>query len=376
MSSNTKIENVVYSYATDLTQLEEENRILKETVASLRAEISRLKSAPLMVCEVKDLMDDNAVIKIPNGSSFFVNVATDCEKLAPGDTVLAEQKNLNVIRKITSQKTFDVEKFVIIETPQVPWDAVGGLERQSEEIKEVIELPLKKPELFKKVGITPPKGILLHGPPGTGKTLLAKAVATSTKSTFIEIVGSELVQKFIGEGAKLVKEVFQLAREKAPSIVFIDELDALAATRVDVGTSGEREVQRTFMQLLAEIDGFKSLDNVKIIGCTNRKDILDPAILRPGRLDRHISVDIPTLEGKKEIFKIHTKDMRTDKNVNVHKLIKEMKEFSGAEIHSACTEAGYFAIRDNRTQVTHSDFLEAIKKIKTDDPENFLNMFG
>ena len=376
MSSNTKIENVVYSYATDLTQLEEENRILKETVASLRAEIARLKAAPLMVCEVKDILDKNAVIKIPNGSSFFVNIAADCEKLVPGDTVLAEQKNLNVIKKITSHKTFDVEKFVIIETPKVGWEAVGGLARQSEEIKEVIELPLKKPELFKKVGITPPKGILLHGPPGTGKTLLAKAVATSTKSTFIEIVGSELVQKFIGEGAKLVKEVFQLAREKAPAIVFIDELDALAATRVDVGTSGEREVQRTFMQLLAEIDGFKSLDNVKIIGCTNRKDILDPAIMRPGRLDRHISVDIPDLEGKKEIFKIHTKSMKTDKNVNIDKLIKEMKEFSGAEIHSACTEAGYFAIRDNRTQVTHEDFSEAIKKVQTEDADNFLHMFG
>ena len=379
MSSNTKIENVVYSYATDLTQLEEENRILKETVASLRAEIARLKAAPLMVCEVKDILDKNAVIKIPNGSSFFVNIAADCEKLVPGDTVLAEQKNLNVIKKITSHKTFDVEKFVIIETPKVGWEAVGGLARQSEEIKEVIELPLKKPELFKKVGITPPKGILLHGPPGTGKTLLAKAVATSTKSTFIEIVGSELVQKFIGEGAKLVKEVFQLAREKAPAIVFIDELDALAATRVDVGTSGEREVQRTFMQLLAEIDGFKPLGNVKIIGCTNRKDILDLAVTRPGRLDRLIKIDNPNKEGIKEILKIHTRKMKLEKSCKLNVITKKLEGFSGAEVRATCTEAGYFAIRASRRTVKQKDFINAIGKVREEsktEGTDYLNMFG
>ena len=376
--ANTKIDNVVYSYATDVSQLEEENRILKETVSSLRAEIARLKTAPLMVCEIKDIIDKNAIIKIPNGSTFFVNIASDCAKLVPGDTVLAEQKNLNVIKKIPSHKTFDVEKFVIIDKPNIGWDCVGGLDRQSEEIKEVIELPLKKPELFKKVGITPPKGILLHGPPGTGKTLLAKAVASSTNSTFIEIVGSELVQKFIGEGAKLVKEVFELARQKAPSIVFIDEIDALAATRMDVGTSGEREVQRTFMQLLAEIDGFKSLDNVKIIGCTNRKDILDPAIMRPGRLDRHIHVENPNKDGRVEILKIHTKKMKLDKSIDLARIAKDLRDFSGAEIHALCTEAGYFAIRENRTKVIKADFTKAAKKVKEEEKldANYLKMFG
>ncbi|MDP7116493.1 MAG: AAA family ATPase [Candidatus Woesearchaeota archaeon] len=377
--ANSKIDDVVYSYATDLSQLEEENRVLKETVENLREEITKLKQAPLMVCELKDIIGKNAIVKIPNGSSFFVNISEDCEKILPGDTVLAEQKNLNVIKKIPTHKTFDVEKFVIIDKPNVKWDMVGGLKRQVEEIKEVIELPLKKPKLFKKVGIDPPKGILLHGPPGTGKTLLAKAVASSTKSTFIEIVGSELVQKFIGEGAKLVKEVFDLAREKAPSVVFIDELDALAATRIDVGTSGEREVQRTFMQLLAEIDGFKSLDNVKIIGCTNRRDILDPAILRPGRLDRHIKVDIPGDEGRQEILRIHTKKMKLDSKCNLKKIVSEMKEFSGAEIHAACTEAGYFAIRENRTKVKKDDFTKAVKKVKEEENllgQDYLKMFG
>ncbi len=379
MAANTKIDDVVYSYAADLSSMEEENRILKETVENLRNEVNRFKNAPLMVADVKDVIGSNAIIRIPNGSSFFVNISADSEKIAPGDTVLTEQKNLTIIKKIPSHKTFDVEKFVIIDKPNVPWGAVGGLHQQIEEIKEVIELPLKKPELFKKVGINPPKGILLHGPPGTGKTLLAKAVATSTNSTFIEIVGSELVQKFIGEGAKLVKEVFDLAREKAPSIIFIDELDALAATRIDIGTSGEREVQRTFMQLLAEIDGFKSLGNIKIIGCTNRKDILDPAILRPGRLDRHIMADLPDKEGRLEILRIHSQHMKLEKECNLEKINNEMKEFSGAEIHATCTEAGYFAIRNDRVKITQEDFLKAIKKVRKEEAlkgKEYLKMFG
>jgi len=265
-----------------------------------------------------------------------------------------------------------------MEKPTISWDDIGGLKDQIKEIQEVVELPLKKPELFKNVGIKPPKGILLHGPPGTGKTLLAKAVAASTNSTFIEIVASELVQKFIGEGAKLVKEVFQLAREKAPTIIFIDEIDSLAASRIEIGTSGEREVQRTFMQFLAEIDGFKSLDNVKIIGATNRKDILDPAILRPGRLDRLIHVPNPDKEGMKQIFKIHSSNMTLDKTVNIDLIIKDMVEFSGAEVNAVCTEAGYFAIRESRTVVNQKDFLEAVKKVKQDEEseEGHKIMFG
>ena len=240
------------------------------------------------------------------------------------------------------------------------------------------KLPLKKPELFKKVGIQPPKGVLLYGPPGTGKTILAKAVAASTNSTFIEVVGSELVQKFIGEGAKLIKEIFQLAKQKAPSIIFIDELDALAAKRIEMGTSGEREVQRTFMQLLAELDGFKHLDNVKIIGCTNRKDILDPAVTRPGRLDRMIHVPIPNIEGIRQIFKIHSSKMKLNK-VNVDNICKKMEGMSGAEVRAVCTEAGYFAIRENRTSVNKKDFDSAIEKVLTYEQaegKDFMGMFG
>ena len=373
------IDSVMYRYATNVPELEEENKMLRQTVESMKRELDHFKKNPLLVCEVRDLTKDGVIVRLQNGNSFLVEVTEGCEKLVPGDMVLAEQKNLTIIKKIPLSKTFDVEKFVIIEKPETSWKEVGGLKLQIEEIKEVIELPLLKPELFRKVGITPPKGILLYGPPGTGKTLLAKAVASSTHSTFIEIVGSELVQKFIGEGAKLVKEIFQLAKEKAPSIIFIDELDAIAATRVDVGTSGEREVQRTFMQLLSELDGFKHLGNVKVIGCTNRKDILDPAILLPGRLDRLIRIDVPNGEARAEIFKIHSLNMHLDKTVKIDKIVADMEHFSGAEIRAVCTEAGYFAIRNNRTKIIPKDFELAVAKVQQEERlegEDYLRMFG
>jgi proteasome regulatory subunit len=373
------IDSVMYRYSTSANPYEEENRILKETVSRLRDELERYKATPLMVCEVKEMIKDNAIIKIPNGNQFLVNISAECEKLRAGDLILVEQKNLTVIRKVPITKKFNIEKFVIVEKPTISWGDVGGLNREMEEIKEVVELPLKKPELFRKIGITPPKGILLYGEPGTGKTLLAKAVASSTNSTFIQVVGSELVQKFIGEGAKLVKEIFEYARRKAPAIVFIDELDALAAKRVEVGTSGEREVNRTFMQLLAELDGFKPLDNVKIIGATNRKDILDTAIIRPGRLDRLIHVPLPTNEARLDIFKIHTRAMSFSKNISLESLVERMDNFSGAEIKAVCTEAGYFAIRFSREHVIKDDFLKAIEKVRQSEKlegSDYMGMFG
>lgn len=377
-NSSKELASIMFTYSSNISELEEENRILKETINHLKNEIDRFRTPPLMLCEVREILDKNAIIKVPNGNQFFVCVSDTCKNIKPGDSVLVDQKNLNIIKKFSKSKGFNVEKFVIMEKPGITFNDIGGLNKQIQEIKEVVELPLKKPELFKRVGIQPPKGILLYGPPGTGKTLLGKAVANATDSTFIEIVGSELVQKFIGEGAKLVKEIFELAREKAPSIVFIDELDALAANRVDIGTSGEREVQRTFMQLLAEIDGFSPLGNVKVIGCTNRRDILDPAVLRPGRLDRLLQVPLPNKEGLKEIFKIHIKAMSLEK-VNYDKLFSLMEGFSGAEVRAVCTEAGYFAIREDRTKIKESDFVKAIKKVSEEESlegKDYMNMFG
>ncbi len=372
------IEKVMYGYSVETSQLEEENKILKQTLEHMKGEIKKFQTPPLMVAEIKEKAGENYLIKLNNGNEFYVTASTNVGLLKPGDSVLVEQKNLTIIRKINTSTAFNVEKFVIIEKPTITWKEIGGLEKQTNEIQEVIELPLKKPELFKKVGIHPPKGILLYGPPGTGKTLLAKAVASSTHSTFIEVVASELVQKFIGEGAKLIKEIFNLARAKAPSIVFIDELDALAAKRIEMGTSGEREVQRTFMQFLAELDGFKSLDNVKVIGCTNRKDILDPAITRPGRLDRLIHVPAPNLDGIKQILRIHTSKMKLDK-VKIDDISKKMEGMSGAEIKAVCTEAGYFAIRKNKITISKQDFDGAICKVlssENSEGKDFMGMFG
>ncbi len=385
MASGEDLDKSGFSYIANTPELEEENYLLRQTIEQLnkdlerhkqyKEEIERFKQPALMVAEIVDLIDEHAVIRVLNGNKFLVSISGSINGLQSGDSVLVEQKNLTIVDKINSNKQFNVEKYVIVEKPDVSWNLIGGLDEQKNELREVIEVPLLQPDLFRKIGIQPPKGVLLHGPPGTGKTLMAKALANSSHATFIQIVGSELVQKFIGEGAKMVKEIFQLAREKAPSIVFIDEIDSLAAKRIDMGTSGEREVQRTFMQLLAEIDGFKNLDNVKVIAATNRIDTLDPAVLRPGRLDRLILVPNPTFEGVKEIFKIHSKNMNIKKTCPDN-LFRKMEGFSGAEIQAVCTEAGYFAIRDKRTYVIEEDFYKAIKKVKKDEEKKDLYMFG
>ncbi len=367
---------VVYSHTVSL--LEEENAILRKAMTGLKDDLDRLKRSPLMVCEVVSPMGGSAIIKMPNGNKFLVDVLSDCGKIRPGDMVFVEQKNMAVVKKASVSKRLNGERFITIEKPNVQWEDVGGLDKQIKEMREIVELPLAKPELFRKIGIQPPKGVLLHGQPGTGKTLLAKAVATATNATFIEVVGSELVQKFIGEGAKLVKEIFRTAREKAPSILFIDELDALAARRVDAGTSGEREVQRTFVQLLSEIDGFKGLENVKVIGCTNRKDMLDPAILRPGRLERHIGFPVPGKEARKEIMRIHASKMSLGE-VDLPCIVEITEGFTGAELKSVCTEAGYFAIRDERITIETGDFISAVEKLKNREEaegREYAAMFG
>ncbi len=358
-----------------LTRLEEESTMLRELFNNTSTELNNLKKPALLVGDAVSVLGDKAIVRLPNGNKFYCYISKEVKELHSGDTVLIDQKSLNVVEKVDLGNNLEVEKFIIVEKPRESWREIGGLQHEIQEVKEVIELPLKKPKLFEKVGINPPKGVLLYGPPGTGKTLLAKAVANSTDATFIEVVGSELVQKFIGEGAKLVKDIFTLARKKAPAIVFIDEIDALAATRMDTGTSGEREVNRTFMQLLAELDGFKHLDNVKVIGATNRVDILDQAIIRPGRLDRLIEVGLPDEEGRMEIMKVHTTRMNMRK-VKLSELVPLMENFSGAEIRAVCTEAGYFAIRENREYVTQEDFLQAIEKVRIEDEEEDPRFFG
>lgn len=372
----TKLKEDNKSLSLHLRRLQEEGAMLRELFNNANNELNQLKKPALLVAEIGTVKGDKAVIKLTNGNKFYCYVSKDVKSVRAGDTVLVDQKSLNVVEKVELQDSSEVEKFVIMDKPKERWEEIGGLKEEIQEVKEVIELPLKKPELFERVGIKPPKGILLYGPPGTGKTLLAKAAANSTHATFIQIVGSELVQKFIGEGAKLVKEIFELARKRAPSIIFIDEIDALAAMRMETGTSGEREVNRTFMQLLAELDGFKPLDKVKIIGATNRIDILDKAIIRPGRLDRLIEIGLPDEVGRLQIFKVHSAQMNMRK-VNAKKLAAEMENFSGAEIRAVCMEAGYFAIRENRSFVTQEDFLNAIEKVRfEEEDEGHKKMFG
>ena len=236
-----------------------------------------------------------------------------------------------------------------------------------------MELPLLKPELFKRVGIDPPKGVLFYGPPGTGKTLLAKAVASETSTTFIRIIAAELVQKFIGEGARYVREIFKLAKDKSPSIIFIDELDAIGAMRMEDATSGDREVNRTLMQLLSELDGFDERKNVKFIGATNRADILDPALLRAGRFDRLIEFPLPNAIAREAIFKIHMRTINLEENIELKKAIELTDGGTGADIKTICIEAGMFAIRRNSEIVNNEDLMKAVEKVKNKSKETPLN---
>lgn len=342
---------------------------LQKDLARIRTELERLKSPPLIIGTLKDVLPDNrVVVKSSTGPDFIVSVSTYCpvEDLIPGARVSLNKQSLSVMSVLPAPLDPVVTGAEIVDKPMITYDDIGGLKQQMLELREAVEDPLLRPELYKKVGIEPPKGVLLVGPPGTGKTLMAKAVANATQATFIRLVGSELVQKYIGEGARLVRELFELAKEKAPSIVFIDELDSVGAKRLDVSTSGDREVQRTLMQLLAELDGFTPMSNVKIIGATNRPDILDDALLRPGRFDRIVEIGLPDESGRAEIFKIHLAHMNVDGDVNTVKLSELTDGASGAEIKSICTEAGMLAIRDNRDTVTMDDFLKAkIKVLET-----------
>ncbi|MFX0106474.1 MAG: proteasome-activating nucleotidase, partial [Candidatus Hodarchaeota archaeon] len=291
----------------------------------------------------------------------------------PGMRVALNQRTFAIMEVLPTKLDPFVKGMEVIDSiPDISYADVGGLEDQMQEVRETVELPLKKPELFKRIGIEPPKGVLLFGPPGTGKTLLAKAVAHETEATFIRIIGSELVQKFIGEGARLVREIFNLAKEKAPTILFIDELDAIGSQRLKIATSGDREVQRTLMQLLSELDGFEQRGDVKIIGATNRIDILDPALLRPGRFDRMIEFPIPDEVAREAIFKIHTRNLHIEEKLDLKKLVNQTDGATGADIKAICTEAGMFAIRKEADMIINKDFVDAVNKVMNKVKDQFV----
>jgi len=253
--------------------------------------------------------------------------------------------------------------------PDATYEMVGGLAKQIVEIKEVIELPIKHPELFESLGISQPKGVLLYGPPGTGKTLLARAVAHHTDCCFIRVSGSELVQKYIGEGSRMVRELFVMARQHAPSIIFMDEIDSIGGTRIDSSRGGDSEVQRTMLELLNQLDGFEPTQSIKVLMATNRIDILDPALLRPGRIDRKIEFPHPNEGARLQILKIHSRKMNLMRGINLKKIASKMKDASGAEMKGVCTEAGMFALRERRIHVTQEDFELAVGKVMRKDAE-------
>jgi proteasome regulatory subunit len=340
------------------------NNNLKE-IQRLQQENAHLRRTPLFIASVIEVGDGGMVILRQHGNNQEVLTKPSDEilqKLTLG-TRVAVNNSLAVVKILEKPADVRARVMEVIEAPNVDYADVGGLDKEIQEVVETVELPLTQPELFASVGIEPPKGVLLYGPPGTGKTLLAKAVANKANATFIRMSGSELVHKFIGEGAQLVRDLFQMARDKAPSIIFIDELDAVGSRRTHDGTTGSAEVNRTMMQLLSELDGFTDRGNVRIMAATNRIDMLDPAILRPGRFDRIIEVPLPDERGRDAIFKIHARKMTMEPDVDMSEVVADTEGTSGADIKSIVTEAGMFAIRRRAKSVCKNDFDQAVEKV-------------
>ena len=354
-------------FEAEKRQLEADVSRMKRENAHLKGELARLRAPPQVIGTVTDRLKDGRVsIKSSSGPDFVVHISEgiDKENLEAGDRVALHRQTLAVLESLPSTKDPLVMGAEVDSKPSENYKDIGGLVEELDELRSTVELPMLHPKRFTKVGVEPPKGVLLVGPPGTGKTLMAKAVANATNATFIRLIGSELVQKYIGEGARLVRELFQLAQEKAPSIIFIDELDAVGAKRMDVGTTGDREVQRTLMQLLGELDGFTPRGNVSIMAASNRPDILDEALLRPGRFDRIIKIPLPEEEARLKIIKIHTKEMSVSKGINYKKIAAETEGLSGADLRALCVEAGMNAINDKQAKISSKNFFDALEKVK------------
>jgi len=345
-----------------------ENNKYQQKLERLTHENKKLKQSPLFVATVQELTDNGIVIKQHgNNQEALTEVTTEMrEGLEPDDRV-AVNNSLSVVKRLDNETDVRARVMQVDHSPDVTYEDIGGLDEQMTEVRETVEMPLENPAMFDDVGIQPPSGVLLHGPPGTGKTMLAKAVANETDATFIKMAGSELVRKFIGEGARLVRDLFELAAEREPAVIFIDEIDAVAAKRTDSKTSGDAEVQRTMMQLLSEMDGFEDRGEVRIIAATNRFDMLDEAILRPGRFDRLIEVPKPGPEGREKILEIHTREMNVASDVEFAEIADELDDYSGADVSALSTEAGMFAIRDGRSEVRQTDFEEAREKVEDDE---------
>merc|ERR1712168_121725 len=367
-----ELQTTLNEKAQNNRRLEAQRNDLNGKVRMLREELQLLQEQGSYVGEVIKPMDKKKVlVKIHPEGKFIVDVDKniDVADITPNCRV-ALRNDSYVLHKILPNKVDPLVSLMMVEkVPDSTYEMVGGLEKQIKEIKEVIELPVKHPELFEALGIAQPKGVLLYGPPGTGKTLLARAVAHHTDCTFIRVSGSELVQKFIGEGSRMVRELFIMAREHSPSIIFMDEIDSIGSTRMESGGGGDSEVQRTMLELLNQLDGFEPQQNIKVIMATNRIDILDSALLRPGRIDRKIEFPAPNEDARVDILRIHSRKMNLTRGINLRKIAEKMTGASGAESKGVCTEAGMYALRERRVHVTQEDFEMAVAKVMQKESE-------
>ncbi len=369
VGNDTEIKNQLKIQDLESQVLDLKVRIdeLQRETSQLKRENNQLKRMPLFIAVVVDLMDNGEVYLRQQGNNqeYLTHVNDELfRQLKPGSKV-AVNNALSIVKVVGNIFDSRVRVMELDESPDVTFAQVGGLKKEIEEVREAVEYPLTRPEIYERVGVEPPKGILLYGPPGTGKTLIAKAVAHQAKATFIRMSGSELVHKYIGEGAQLVRELFTMARERSPAIVFIDEIDSVGSTRTNDGTSGSAEVQRTMMQLLAEMDGFDNRGEVRIMAATNRVDMLDPALLRPGRFDRVIAIPLPDRDARKEILKIHSRKMNLE-GVDLDTIVSMTENTTGAELQAVCREAGMAAVRREASGVSQQDFINAVKKVKAE----------
>jgi len=338
----------------------------EEKTQEERSKVDDIRGSPMGVGNLEEIIDDNhAIVSSSVGPEYYVSIMSfvDRDQLEPGCSILLHNKVLSVVGLLQDEVDPLVSVMKVEKAPLESYADIGGLEPQIQEIKEAVEMPLTHPELYEEIGIKPPKGVILYGVPGTGKTLLAKAVANQTSATFLRVVGSELIQKYLGDGPKLVRELFRVAEELAPSIVFIDEIDAVGTKRYDSQSGGEREIQRTMLELLNQLDGFDSRGDVKVIMATNRIESLDPALIRPGRIDRKIEFPLPDIKTKRKIFSIHTSRMTLADDVNLEEFVMTKDDLSGADIKAVCSEAGLLALRERRMKVTHTDFKKAKEKV-------------
>lgn len=359
-----ELENTIQFLDIQEEYIKDEQKNLKRELLRAQEEVKRIQSVPLVIGQFLEMINDNYVIvQSTTGSNYYVRVLSTInrEKLKPSSSVALHRHSNALVDVLPPEADSSIQLLTAGEKPDVSYTEIGGADIQKQEIREAVELPLTHFDLYKQIGIDPPRGVLLYGPPGTGKTMLAKAVAHHTSAAFIRVVGSEFVQKYLGEGPRMVRDVFRLARENAPAIVFIDEIDAIATKRFDAQTGADREVQRILLELLNQMDGFDVSVNVKVIMATNRADTLDPALLRPGRLDRKIEFPLPDRRQKRLIFQVITSKMNLSEEVDLEDFVSRPDKVSGAEIQAICQEAGMQAVRKNRYVILPKDFEKGYK---------------